>query len=113
MPSSEVARLAPLGDGRGHVAHGDVADADAVEHDRSHPRQAVGGADALGVVAVANIHARALRVIVGERDDRGARIDQHVDRPAIDLDACVVVSVRAGPDLDGAASRQRSRAGSA
>ena len=47
-------------------------------------RAAIGGADALGVVAVANVRTRALRVIVGERDDRSAESTSTlIDRPLI------------------------------
>ena len=48
-----VPSLPALHHGGRHVAHGDVADADAVERDRGDAGHAVGGADALGEVAVA------------------------------------------------------------
>ena len=68
--------------------------------------RAVGGVDAVGEVGWAHVDAGALGILPGQRHDRGAGIDHHLDRAAVDLGGGHEMAEPVGAQLDAAVARR-------
>ncbi|HST35260.1 MAG TPA: histidine kinase dimerization/phosphoacceptor domain -containing protein, partial [Allosphingosinicella sp.] len=86
-----------VGDGGANAARLEAAEAQPVDGDGGHLD---GAAEPAGICALlGQVDAGALRVLRGQRDDRGAGIDHEVDRGAVDLHDRVEMPVRGASQL--------------
>ena len=84
MPSRLVASAPRSATSAGHVAHGDVVDADAVERDGRHAGDAIGGLGQAGEVEAVRRQPEPRGILIGEHHERGAGIGHEGRRAIVD-----------------------------